>query len=394
MSQPHRDFLMWMGFLAVGPLLNAAELSLPSQSAGPGSGVSISIAFTPGTSAASGLQFDLQYDSSAMNIVATPGDVLGSANKSLYFNGLSPNQRRFLVAGLNMNTLQGGNLVNLFINLNPNAPAAAYPLVISNLTGTDAFGTALPLTGANGTLTVEGSSGSRIQGGGVLNGASLVPGPVVPGEIVTLIGSGIGPATPSLPASSASSTVLGGASILIGGTAAPLLYASPNQINAVVPFEVSGQSSAQLFVMNSGQLIAGFPLAVALAMPAIFTLSSNGIGPGAILNQDTTVNSPLNPAARGSVVVLYATGAGTMNPAQADGQITGSNPPMTTLPVSVQIGGVSAQVQYAGAAPGLIAGVLQVNCVVPQNISPGESVPVQIAVGTVSSPAGVTMAVQ
>ena len=169
-------------------------------------------------------------------------------------------------------------------------------MVISDLTATDAIGNTVPLAGQNGSLTVGGSSGSRIQpSGGVLNAASLVSGPAAPGEIVTLIGSGIGPATASLPAVSASSTLLGGVSVTIGGTPSPLLYAGPNQINAIVPYEISGQSSAQLFIMNSGQLIAGFPLSITPAMPAIFTATASGVGPGAILNQDSTVNSPSNP---------------------------------------------------------------------------------------------------
>ncbi len=389
-----RDFLIWVGFPALLPVLHAAELSLPSQVAGPGSSVSISIAFDPGTSPVSGLQFDLQYDNAIMSIVATPGDSIGAADKNIYLSDLFPNQRRFLVAGLNQNAMPGGSLLNLFLNLNSNAPAGVYSLVISNLTGTDPRGSASPLTGANGALTVEGSLGSPIQVSGVLNAGSLVSGPVAPGEIIVLVGSGIGPAIDSVPISSGSSTVLAGISVLIGGNAAPLLYAGPNEINAVVPYEVGGQDSVQLSVMNSGQLTAGLPLAVADAAPGIFTLSGNGVGQGAILNQDSTVNSPSNPAARGSVVVLYATGAGAMNPAQADGQVTGNNPPLTSLPVSVQIGGAAAQVQYAGAAPGLIAGVLQVNCVVPQNIVPGESVPVDLTVGSTSSPSGVTIAIQ
>lgn len=354
----------------------------------------MSVGFSPGANSIAGLQFDLQYDSSVMNVVVTPGDATGTSDKVIYFNDLSPNIRRFLVSGLDQSVLPSGNLLTLFVNLSSNAAAGTYALTISNLTGTDALGNAAPLTAGNGSLTVEGSSGSRMQASGVLNAATLASGPVAPGEIITLVGSGIGPPIGSLPASSTSSGALSGVSLSIGGTPAPLLYAGPNQINAIVPFEVSGLSSAQLFVMNSGQLIAGFPVTVAAAMPGIFTVSSSGVGQGAVLNQDSTLNSPSNPAARGSVVVLYATGAGLMNPAQIDGQVTGNNPPITSLPVSVQIGGASAQVQYAGAAPGLVAGVLQVNCVVPQSVSPAESVPVQLTVGNATSPAGVTMAIQ
>ncbi len=234
-----------------------------------------------------------------------------------------------------------------------------------------------------------------IQASGVLNAASLTSGPVSPGEIVTLIGSGIGPATATYPGSSATNTVLSATSVLFDGNPAPLLLAGPDQINAIVPYEISGQNSTQLFIMNGGRLVGEVPLSVAAATPAIITLDSSGAGPGAILNQDSSVNSPSNPAIRGSEVVLFATGAGVMNPTPVDGQVTGNSPPLPSLPVSVQIGGAAAQVVYAGAAPGLVAGVLQVNCVVPQQgITPSDSAPVVLMVGTAASPLGVVMAIQ
>lgn len=381
---------------ALGRLLSAADLSLPVDVTGQGSSVSISLSIAAGdlTGDLSGLQFDLLYDSSVMSVVVTPGDAPRAADKSVYFNDLSPGQRRFLCVGLNQNLMSPGILLNFLINLSSTVPAGTYPLVLTNLLGTDARGDTVSLTGSSGALTVQGSSGAPIQASGVLNAASLAAGPVAPGEIVSLVGSGIGPAIAVQSALVPPSTVLSGSSILFDGTPAPLLYAGPNQVNAVVPYEISGKSVTQLFIMNGGQLIAGLPLNVAPAAPAIFTLDSSGAGPGAILNQDSTVNSPSNPASRGSIIALFATGAGMMNPIPTDGAITGNNPPLASLPVSVQIGGLSAQVIYAGAAPGLIAGVLQVNCTIPQDIAAGEAVPVNLFVGASSSPAGVTIAVR
>ena len=149
-----------------------------------------------------------------------------------------------------------------------------------------------------------------------------------------------------------------------------------------------------MLIMSGSQLIAGLPLTVVRAVPAIFTLDSSGVGPGGILNQVFTVNSAFNPASRGSIVAVHTTGAGMMNPAPIDGQVTGDSRPLASLSVSVKISGTTAQVLYAGAAPGLVAGALQVNCVIPQNVTPGPSVPVELTVGTVSSPAGITMAVR
>ncbi|MEO7143669.1 MAG: hypothetical protein ABI165_09230, partial [Bryobacteraceae bacterium] len=212
------------------------------------------------------------------------------------------------------------------------------------------------MMGTNGSLSVEGPMGSKLQPSGVLNAASLDSGPVAPGEIVTLIGSGIGPAGELQPATSATSMALGGTRVLFDGSPAPLLYAGPNQINAIVPFGISGQDVTQILVTNGGQVIAGFPIPVSAAAPAIFTRDASGVGPGATLNQDSSVNSPLNPADRGSVVVIYATGAGATDPLGVDGQVTAGVPPRPVLPVSVQIGGIDSEILYAGAAPGLIAG--------------------------------------
>lgn len=373
---------------------SAADLSLPVQSTSPGSSVVVSLALDSGTDSVSGLQFDLQYDSAAMSIVTTPGGATRSAGKIIYYNDLSPNVRRFLVIGFNQDPIPSGDVLDLILNVSPAAVSGAHPLTLLNITSTGISGSTVSMTASNGALIVGGTSGSRLQPSGVLNAASLASGPVAPGEILTLIGSGIGPPIATQPISSVTSTVLSGISVLLDGNPVPLLYAAPNQVNAIVPYEISGQSVTQLSIMSGGQVIAGFPLSVVASSPALFTLDGSGTGPGAILNQDSSINSALNPASPGSIVVLFANGAGPVNPTPADGQVIGSVLSYPTLPVSVSIGGLDAQILYAGAAPGLVAGVLQVNCVVPQNVTPGDSVPVQINVGTVSSPVGVVLAVQ
>lgn len=390
-----RKFLTSLALLEFVPvILCAQQLSLPVQSAGAGSSLLAPVAFTPGAGAVSGLQFDVQYDGSAMSLVAIPGDGVRSSQKEIYYNDLAPNARRFIVVGPNQNPIPGGALLNLFIDLNQSAPSALYALTFSNIWSTDPSGQPAFATGANGSVTVGGTTGSRLQPAGVLSGGSLASGPVAPGEIVTLIGAGIGPAVALQPASSPSSLSLGGTSVLFDGNPAPLLYAAPNQINAIIPYGVSGQDVTQMLVMSAGQLIAGFPLPIARSAPAIFTVDASGVGPGAILNQDSTVNSPSNPANRGSAVSLFATGAGQTDPPGLDGQVAGAVLSHPSLPVSVQIGSLNAAVLYAGAAPGLIAGVLQVNCTIPGDVQPGASVPVTLTVGTATSPAGVTLAIR
>jgi len=93
-------------------------------------------------------------------------------------------------------------------------------------------------------------------------------------------------------------------------------------------------------------------------------------------------------------VVLYATGVGPMMPSPTDGQVAGNILEHPSLPVSVTVQGIDAEVLYAGAAPGLVEGLVQINCRVPLSVTPGVAVPVGITVGTASSPAGVVMAIQ
>lgn len=380
-------------FLCLIPITLFSQISLSNETSGPGTSVLMPVLFSPQeNTVVSGVQFDLGYNSAVMNVTAVAGDAARKANKNVYSSDPAPNIKRFLIVSLNENPIPAGTLLNLFINLTPGAPADAYTLTISNVVESDPNGQPAPSTSAGGSITIQGTNGSRLQPAGVLNAASLLGGPVAPGEVVTLIGAGIGPASALQPGSS-SSGILGETSVMFDGRSAPLLYASPNQINAIVPYEVAGQTNTQVSVSSAGELVAGFSLPVATVAPAIFTLDASGAGPGAILNQDATVNSPTNPAGRGSVVVLFGTGIGQTDAPSNDGEVTPEVLPHSALLVSAQIGGMEAEVLYAGGAPGLIAGVFQVNCKVPENIAPGPSVPVILTVGGIASPPGVTLAV-
>jgi uncharacterized protein (TIGR03437 family) len=228
------------------------------------------------------------------------------------------------------------------------------------------------------------------------NAAALQAGPVAPGELVTVFGSNLGPAVAAQLQFSASglvATQLAQTQVLFDGIPAPVLYAASGQVTAVVPFGVAGRQSTQLVVSNAGQMSAPLTLRVAGSSPAIFTIDSSGQGQGAILNQDGSINGAMNPAAEGSVVVLYATGAGQTNPAGVDGLLATAVLPSPMLAVSVSIDGRPAQVLYAGAAPGMVAGVLQVNVQLPSGIRSG-LVAVSLQVGAAASQPGVTLAVQ
>jgi uncharacterized protein (TIGR03437 family) len=173
------------------------------------------------------------------------------------------------------------------------------------------------------------------------------------------------------------------------------LFASSAQINAVVPFSVAGKSASLLQIAVPGGLTYSVTLPVSAAAPAMFTAGASGTGQGAILDSDLSVDSPDHPAARGSWISIFATGTGQMSPAVADGTIIQpANLPLASLPVSVTIGGQPALVNYQGAAPGFVAGLMQINAQVPANIAPGPAVPVTLAVGDTPALNTVTVAVQ
>ena len=136
----------------------------------------------------------------------------------------------------------------------------------------------------------------------------------------------------------------------------------------MTPYSVAGKTSTTMAVSYNG-VQASASLPVVAAAPGVFTANASGTGPGAIVNQDGTLNSRDNPSAPQSVVALYATGGGETVPASVDGAITFGEPPKQKLPVSVSIGGYPAEVVYAGSAPIMVAGLMQVNARIPKQLA-------------------------
>ncbi|HTT60617.1 MAG TPA: SMP-30/gluconolactonase/LRE family protein [Bryobacteraceae bacterium] len=224
--------------------------------------------------------------------------------------------------------------------------------------------------------------------------SSLLPGPLAPGEIFSIFGSGIGPGaavTGSFDATGMLSNSLGGVQVLFNGNPAPLFYVQSNQINAQVPYEMAGQTSAQLQIVSGDVVLAATQVALADANPALFTLNY-GTGNAVVVNQDGTINSDQNPAPRGSYVVLYATGEGQTSPAGVTGQAAAAPFPRPVLPVSLTIADIPASILFAGEAPGFV-GLMQINAQVPSGFVPTGDLPVVLSVGPYQSPAGVTIAV-
>jgi uncharacterized protein (TIGR03437 family) len=230
----------------------------------------------------------------------------------------------------------------------------------------------------------------------VANAANYNADAVSPGEIVALFGSNLGPASiVTLQVSNGTVTnSLAGTQVLFDGVAAPMIYTLSGQVSAVVPYGVAGKTSTAVQVSYQGSLSNTVTMPVRAATPAIFSLDSSGVGPGAILNQDLSVNSTGNPAARLSVIALYCTGGGVTSPASTDGAVIGDASFVLAQTPVVTIGGVNATVQYAGAAPGSVAGLTQINVQVPAGLTPANALPVIVTIGNFASTASVTVSVK
>jgi uncharacterized protein (TIGR03437 family) len=290
--------------------------------------------------------------------------------------------------------------------------SAACPLVVASLP--DWLSIASASTGqglTTVTLFVTGTSSPRStmffaggtfikvdQSGGaaaasissVTNGGTNRSGPVAPGEIVVIYGSGLGP--DQLVSGTPVATSVAGTQVFFNGIPAPVIYASAKQVAAIVPYAVAG--TAQLSVTNtSSQSFATALVATTAAAPGVFTANSTGSGQVAALNLDGSINSSANPAHVGSFVSLFVTGEGRTSPAGIDGKLASDPLPRPLLPVGVTIGGANATITFAGGAPGLVAGVMQINVMIPAVPTAGNAVPLAIQIGGVPSPAGTTLAV-
>lgn len=176
--------------------------------------------------------------------------------------------------------------------------------------------------------------------GTVVNAASLRAGSITGGEIVTIFGSALGN------------------NVLVDGIPAQVLYASDQQVNAVVPETVRGSASTKVEVGS-----ASWILPVSSAVPGVF----------GVLNQNDTLNSMSNPAGTGSILQVFGTGfdAGA---------------------VTVSIAGKRADVLFAGQAPGAVTGLFQVNVMLPAEAGFGDAVPLVIQVSGVGTEVPVALA--
>ena len=262
----------------------------------------------------------------------------------------------------------GGDFV---VGFNPTGSALAYAAryptgSVAQSMATDPGGF-LHLAGSDGLIStlLPGQPTARVFG--VANTAfGGLGGIVAPAEVISIYGPGIGPAVPVSPAPGASGMFpksLGGVQVLIGGASAPLLYVSASRIDAVVPSYLPGSSAAVQVTVNNAALPV-FTASIAQTDPQVF---QNADGSAAAINQDNTINSAANPAQPGSIISIWATGTGAAG-SIPDGQVATAAQDYSCCFV-VSDTSVSeatpAATYYAGAAPGLVKGITQINFQVP-----------------------------
>ena len=291
-----------------------------------------------------------------------------------------PNQIGWSQGGDFLTGLNAAGSALIYSSRLPNDTAAASVAV-------DAAGT-LHVAGYGGLVstitTAQGGCGcSRIFG---IANAAFGPagGRIVEGEVISIYGPRLGPEAPATAVPDASGMMprsLGGVQVSIDGSPVPLLYVSSTQVNAVTPLRLSG-ATARVRVTFNGVDTADFVATVLPASPEIFQRAD---GTAAAVNQDGSINSPGHPAQPGSIVAIWATGIGaTPYGVWQDGRIAAGAADFGCCQVYAQ--GRPADVVYGGAAPGIVAGVVQVNFqLLAQLADYGPTVEISLNAGGVTS---------
>lgn len=211
----------------------------------------------------------------------------------------------------------------------------------------------------------------RISSGGIVNAASFTPAPNNPASpcaLISIFGENLASGTDSATTIPLPSSLIG-TQVFINNVASPLIFVSPSQINAQVPCEVTPNSSVNDFVQ-----VGSFPgplevLQIQAAAPGVFSVTQNGVGAGAILHANFTLVDSISPVVAGETILIFCTGLGeTVSPQIQTGEA--GNGQLTLQTPTVTIGGQSAEVVFAGAAPGFV-GLYQINVIVP-NFSEGD----------------------
>jgi uncharacterized protein (TIGR03437 family) len=237
---------------------------------------------------------------------------------------------------------------------------------------------------ASWALDIRGadSSGAPLSSNlGVLNGASFLAGAAGPNTILSLFDAQL-KSDPSITVS-------------IDGVQAEVLYTGASQINFLVPPGIVPKTGARVNLSRGGDVLRSTLIDISDASPALFTATPTGAGQAAVLNVLASGGvayngsvAPAIPARRGTYLAVFGTGFGSANAPATDGLSR------LVQPVAASIGGVPAQVVFAGLAPESTMGLQQINILIPDDCPIGPAVPIRLRVGPYSTQPGTTVAIE
>jgi len=356
----------------------AQQLSVGTASGNAGQTALLSVTLAAGKVQVSGLQFDLVYNTTPFTVKATAGAAAVAAGKSLATNNLSTGLR-VIVAGFNQTLISDGSVTDLAIQVAANAASGNYPFALANLSGTDASGNPLTVTGSDGSLAVTGSATNLPVITAVSNAASGQPA-LAANTWVSIYGSNFAPAgfTDDWSKSIVNGNLppaLDGVSVTIGGVAAYVSYLSGSQINVLTGNIGSGSlSTVVTTAAGSGAPASG---TAQQASPAFFPwpggqpVATHADYSLAVKN-GTFVGAVTAPAQPGETIILWGTGFGPTTPTAPTGaEVPSSQLYSTANAVTVTIGGLPASVYATVLAPGF-AGLFEVIVTVPASLANGD----------------------
>jgi uncharacterized protein (TIGR03437 family) len=243
----------------------------------------------------------------------------------------------------------------------------------------------------SGSRQIDGSFNSQkdpptLTQGSVGSAASFVPyAALAPGGIISIYGDRLADNTASnqtLPLP----TSMGNAQVIIAGQSVPLFYVSQTQVNALVPFGLTPNTTHQILIERGLTYSQPVPIDVGPAQPAPFLIAAKYAIAVAYRGTDSFLVTSAQPATAGDVLVIYCAGLGVTDQPVVDGAASPVSPlAQTKVPVTATIGGQPAPVSFAGLTPGLV-GLYQVNAQVPAGTPTGDTVPLILSVAGQTSP--------
>jgi uncharacterized protein (TIGR03437 family) len=349
---------VWAGVLAQGNSINGISITNNEVNT-PFLGIAVTGGFGGGAPNDGAATF-----SADNNVVSAAQISCNQVDQALTFVGTPGIKGINVAAGVDA---ASGNQVQVSVQDN----------LVAGVLGVSSLFAYLGSGGSGNTLSVSPvsspASGPQFTAADFVNAATLQQGDLIPGSLVSLFGSNLAGLAP------------GETTVQFGGISAPIVFASPSQLNLQVPWEMQGQSTSPVTVTANSIASAPQTLAIGAAGPGIFSMGAPQGGQGAIVNVAGKVVNATSPAHAGDYLQIYATGLGAVsNPPQTGAAAVAS--PLSYLigNLTATIGGVPAPVSFAGLTPGFV-GLYQVNAQVPQGVAAGNGVPVLLWTGAIPS---------